>query len=62
MLKGCFLGLLIGIEFSLVLTLVFDQCRMVFTIARILFFVDGMAPAAVLFVTVRMVNLNFAVF
>ncbi len=51
---------LIGVHFPFVPALVFDQRRVVFSVVRVLFFEDRMHPAAVFFVSVSVVYLDFA--
>ena len=48
----------IGVKFSLILPLVFQQRGVVFPVVWILFFVERMDPAAVLLVAVDMVELR----
>lgn len=51
---------LVRVQFSLVPAFVFDQLRVVFTVVRILFFIDRMTAASVLAVAVRMIDLCMA--
>ena len=52
---------LVRVQFALVFTLIFDQCRMIFPIARILFFEEAMYSASILSITVSMIHLNLAI-
>jgi hypothetical protein len=52
---------LIGVHFLLILALVFDQRRMVFSISGVLLFEDGVYPATVFLVAVGMIDLDFTI-
>lgn len=50
----------VRINFSLIFALVFDDCLVVFSVARILFFINWVPSAAVLLVAMGVVDLGTA--